>query len=313
MSIAPVIDANTHLAGVLGYPVRHSLSPAMHNAAFRALGLNWVYLAFEVAPNALSQAIVGVRGLGIRGLNLTIPHKEAVLPLIDGLTDAAQRIGAVNTLFWEAGRLIGDNTDAGGFLRALHEAGVEPSGQHVLVYGAGGAARAVIYALQQAGASITVANRTPERAGALAAAFGAQAVPMTLEALRPLFPRVDGMVNCTTLGMTPNTGTTPPVEWDALPPTVWVCDLVYRPLQTRLLQEAHARGLKTVDGLGMLIHQGALALERWTGRDAPVPVMRAAIEVLIPSVASSDTVRPRDADAPRAPRRVGVPADDGTT
>ena len=118
-----MIDAHTALTGVLGYPVRHSLSPAMHNAAFRALGLNWVYLAFEVAPDRLAQAIAGMRGLGIRGLNLTIPHKEAVLPLLDGLTDAARHIGAVNTLFWDGERLIGDNTDAEGFLRALAEAG----------------------------------------------------------------------------------------------------------------------------------------------------------------------------------------------
>ncbi|GIV04594.1 MAG: hypothetical protein KatS3mg016_0169 [Fimbriimonadales bacterium] len=148
------LDAHTQLTGVLGYPVRHSLSPAMHNAAFRALGLNWVYLAFEIPPEALPQAIVGMRGLRIQGLNLTIPHKEAVIPLLDALTDAAQRIRAVNTLFWEGGRLVGDNTDAEGFLQALREAGIEPAGQTVLILGAGGAARAVAYALHQQGCAL---------------------------------------------------------------------------------------------------------------------------------------------------------------
>ncbi|RMH09968.1 MAG: shikimate dehydrogenase, partial [Armatimonadetes bacterium] len=129
------LDAHTQLAGVLGYPARHSLSPAMHNAAFRASGLNWVYLAFEVPPESLPQAIAGMRGLRIQGLNLTIPHKEAVMPQLDALTDAAQQIGAVNTLFWDGGRLVGDNTDAEGFLRALQEGGVEPVRQNVLILG----------------------------------------------------------------------------------------------------------------------------------------------------------------------------------
>jgi shikimate dehydrogenase len=270
-------DAHTALAGVLGYPVRHSLSPAMHNAAFHALGLNWVYLAFEVAPDRLAQAIAGMRGLGIRGLNLTIPHKEAVVPLLDGLTDAAQHIGAVNTLFWEGERLIGDNTDAAGFLRALYEVGVPPLGQTVLVLGAGGAARAVVYALRTQGCAVWIANRSRERAEALAAAFGcAGIVSLERDALTQVAAHVDGVVNCTSLGMEPHTDMTPPLPVEALPADAWVCDLVYRPLQTRLLQAAAARGLTTIDGLGMLVHQGALAFERWTGSPAPVNVMRMA-------------------------------------
>lgn len=273
-----MIDAATQLTGVLGYPVRHSLSPVMHNAAFRALGLNWVYLAFEVPPERLAQAVAGMRGLGIRGLNLTIPHKEAVAPLLDGLTEAAQQIGAVNTLFWEGDRLLGDNTDAEGFVQALREAGVEPAGQTVLILGAGGAARAVAYALNRLHCRLLIANRTLARAEALAAEFGATALPMTLEALRPLLPHVDGVVNSTALGMAPHADTSPPVAWDALPDTAWACDLVYRPLHTRFLQAARERGLRTVDGLGMLVHQGALAFERWTGERAPVAVMRQAAE-----------------------------------
>jgi len=272
-----MIDAHTALTGVLGYPVRHSLSPAMHNAAFYALGLNWVYLAFEVAPDRLAQAIEGMRGLGIRGLNLTIPHKEAVIPLLDGLTDAARHIGAVNMLFWDGARLIGDNTDAEGFLRALHEAGVNPAGQTVLVLGAGGAARAVVYALRTQDCTVWIANRSRERAEALAAAFGcAGIVSLERDALAPCAAHADGVVNCTALGMEPHANTMPPLPVEALPANAWVCDLVYRPLRTRLLQAAAARGLTTIDGLGMLVHQGALAFERWTGSPAPVDTMRAA-------------------------------------
>jgi len=270
------LDAHTQLAGVLGYPVRHSLSPAMHNAAFRAAGLNWVYLAFEVPPESLPQAIAGMRGLRIQGLNLTIPHKEAVMPQLDALTDAAQQIGAVNTLFWDRGRLVGDNTDAEGFLRALQEGGVKPVRQNVLILGAGGAARAVAYALHKQECRLWIANRTPERAAALAQAFQATPIAMTPDALRPLIPQLDGVVNCTALGMAPNTGISPPIDWEALPDTAWACDLVYRPLHTRFLQDAQKRGIQTIDGLGMLIHQGALAWERWTGQPAPVSVMRDA-------------------------------------
>ncbi len=269
-----MIDSHTQLVGVLGYPVRHSLSPRMHNRAFAELGLNWVYLAFEVAPNALPNAIAGMRGLGIRGLNLTIPHKEAVRPLIDGLTPTAQAIGAVNTLYWDDGRLIGDNTDAGGFLRALEHEGIEPRGIRVLVLGAGGSARAVVYALHSQGCEVVIANRTVERAQQLASEFGAYAVvPMNAESLAPILAEVQGVVNCTSLGMTPNEDTMPDVPIELLPDSAWVCDLVYRPLQTRLLQTASAQGLKTVGGLGMLVYQGALAFERWTGQPAPVEAM----------------------------------------
>ncbi|GIV10775.1 MAG: shikimate dehydrogenase (NADP(+)) [Fimbriimonadales bacterium] len=271
-----MINAETRLAGVLGYPVRHSLSPTMHNAAFQALGLNWVYLAFEVPPDALPQAVAGMRGLRIQGLNLTIPHKEAVIPLLDHLTDAAQQMGAVNTLFWEGERLVGDNTDAEGFLQALREEGIEPVGQTILVLGAGGAARAVAYALHRQGCRLWIANRTLERAEMLAQAFHATPIAMTHDTLRTLIPQLDGVVNCTSLGMSPDTDSSPPMDWEALPDTAWACDLVYRPLRTRFLQDAQKHGIRTIDGLGMLIHQGALAFERWTGQPAPLSVMREA-------------------------------------
>ncbi|MCS7066771.1 MAG: shikimate dehydrogenase [Fimbriimonadales bacterium] len=273
------IDAETQLVGVLGNPVRHSLSPAMHNAAFRALRLNWVYLAFEVPPESLADALRGMRALGIRGLNLTIPHKEAAVALVDALTPAAHSIGAVNTLFWDEGRLTGDNTDSAGFLQAARAAGCDPAGLHALVIGAGGSARAVAHALRSIGCRITLANRTPERAHALAQAFGVeQVLPLQREALRPLMNRVQFVVNCTSLGMEPYADAMPDVPLEALPSEAWVCDLVYRPLQTRLLQTAQQLGLRTVDGLGMLVYQGALAFERWTGTSAPVETMRTALE-----------------------------------
>ncbi len=275
-----MIDAQTQVVGVLGYPVRHSLSPAMHNAAFRHLHLNWVYLAFEVPPALLADALRGMRALGIRGLNLTIPHKESAVALVDALTPAADAIGAVNTLYWEEGRLIGHNTDAEGFLRALRAEGCEPSGGFALVLGAGGSARAVVYALKSVGCRVALANRTLQRAQALAEVFGVEQVfPLQRDALSSLMPAVQLVVNCTPLGMEPNADTMPDVPLEALPDSAWVCDLVYRPLRTRLLKRAEQLGLRTIDGLGTLVHQGALAFEHWTGIPAPVPVMREALKV----------------------------------
>lgn len=272
------IDAHTQVVGVLGYPVRHSLSPVMHNAAFAALGFNWVYLAFEAPPERLADAIGGMRALGMRGLNLTIPHKEAACRLVDRLTPQAEAIGAVNTLFWDGDTLVGDNTDAEGFLRSLLEAGVEPRGQRVLVVGAGGSARAVVYALRQQGASVWVANRNLARAELLTQRYGAEGVlPLESAALTPELARFDGVVSCTPLGMQPNEATMPPLPLEQLPAHAWVCDLVYRPLETRLLREARAHELKTISGLGMLLWQGALAFERWTGVSAPVEVMERAL------------------------------------
>lgn len=272
------IDAHTQVVGVVGYPVRHSLSPRMHNAALAHLRLNWVYLAFEVAPNYLHDAIGGMRALKFRGLNLTIPHKEPACALVDRLSSQAQAIGAVNTLFWDGAYLIGDNTDAEGFLRALQKEAIDPAGQTVLVLGAGGSARAVVYALSQRGAQVWLANRHPERAHQLAQIYPVESVlEWEPQALRRILPKVDGVVNCTPLGMHPHPNRMPPVELEALSSHAWVCDLVYRPVETRLLQSARAHQLKAVSGLGMLVWQGALALERWTGMPAPIEVMKQAV------------------------------------
>ena len=279
------MDATTAVVGLIGWPVRHSVSPALHNAAFAALGLNWAYVPLPVAPERVGEALRGLRALGLRGANVTVPHKQAVMPFLDALSDAARTIGAVNTIVVEDdGRLVGDNTDARGFAADLAAHGVEAAGRTVAVVGAGGAARAVLYALLHGGAAqVTVLNRNLERAAALIAQFAADTHNSTLVACA--FPdgiraaaTADLVINCTSLGMSPNIEGLP---WDAgvqFWPGQVVYDLVYNPAQTRLLQLATAQCAQAVGGLGMLVWQGALAFQLWTDEEAPVAVMRAAAE-----------------------------------
>jgi len=266
--------ADTRLAAVLGSPVRHSLSPAMHNAAFRELGLDWIYLAFEVAPESVDAAFAGARALGFRGLSVTIPHKAAALAAVDEATAAARAIGAVNTIVpRDDGSLLGDNTDGAGFLVSLGDEDFDPDGRVCAVVGGGGAARAVVYALAGAGATeVVVVNRTPERAesaAALAGAAGRVGVAADLE-------RVDLVVHATPLGLP---GTDPeafPFDPGLLGAGQLLVDLVPNPAVTPLMRAAQDRGARVAGGLGMLVHQGALAFELWTGRPAPIGVMRAA-------------------------------------
>ena len=257
----------------------------MHNAAFGHLGLEVIYEAHDVPPAALREAVSGLRDERVLGANITVPHKQAIIPLLDALSDAAAAIGAVNTVVNDSGRLVGHNTDAAGFLRALLEADFEPREERVVVLGAGGAARAVVYALLTAGAVVGVYNRTPERAESLVSAFanlGAVDV-VTPEDLDARVRGADGLVNTTSVGMArgghdPDTS---PLPGTLTPYRGFVCDIVYRPPKTRLLKNAEAAGLRTQNGLPMLIHQGAEAFRLWTGRDAPVEVMRrAALDAL---------------------------------
>ena len=257
------------------------MSPAMHNAAFAASGLDFIYIPFRVEKERLEEAIGGMRGLNIRGLNVTIPHKVAVIPFLDGLDELAGKIGAVNTIVNEDGRLTGHNTDAGGFLRALAESGIEPAGKKVVVLGAGGAARAIAFTLAGNGASPVIMNRKLEfgwavsLAGQLEQAFNIKVEALELSetnleaALRP----ADILVNATSVGMSPGTNDTP-VPRRLLKPELAVFDVVYNPRKTRLLTEAGAAGAVTISGLEMLVWQGALAFEIWTGRKAPVALMR---------------------------------------
>lgn len=308
--------------GLLGWPVAHSLSPAMHNAALAALGLPWTYELLPTPPADLAAAVGRLRREGFVGANVTVPHKQAALALVDDLTPAARAIGAVNTLFWQAAQraehpirsddrtvlqyqasqqqasqhqalpygaqqdwcLCGDNTDSVGFMADLAMHGLSVTGQAALVIGAGGAARAVVFGLVAAGATVTILNRTLAHAEDLAqmvsqhfpaAAVTCGSFPAGLAGAAAASQII---VNTTSVGMWPHVEAMP---WDqALPlrPDQVVYDLVYRPRLTAFLRHAQAGGARVMDGLGMLVQQGAAALTRWTGRPAPVAVMTAAAE-----------------------------------
>ena len=278
--------ARTRLLGVIGWPVEHSRSPAIHTAALEALGEDATYLAFAVPPVELSIAIEGLRTLGALGANVTIPHKEHVLPLLDDVEDTARAVGAVNTIVRDGIRLVGANTDAEGLTRALTEAGVALDGRRALVLGAGGAARAAVVGLANAGVSeIIVAARRPPRAERLAQELRAGRRPVRAldlndgRALSELATNIDLVVQATSAtleGAADPDGFASSLPFDALPDHAAVVDLVYAPRETAVLARARARGLVAVDGLGMLVWQAALALERWLGRPAPIEVMRAA-------------------------------------
>lgn len=278
----PKVTGAATVVGVIGRPVAHSLSPLMHNRAFAHLGMDWVYVPFEVPDDAVGAALAGLKALSVRGVNVTVPHKTAVLPLVDQLTPAAAAVGAVNTVVNERGRLVGDNTDGIGFVRSLRdEARFDPYGARVLVLGAGGAARAVAVELARAGAArVAIANRTESRAKQLAEEVkrhGAAAVGLSLarEAVGPELRASDLLVQTTSLGLAGDPSL--PVDGALLEPPLLVADVVYTPLKTPLLQAAEARGCDTLPGWGMLLYQGAEAFERWTGMKAPVAVMREAL------------------------------------
>jgi shikimate dehydrogenase len=259
--------------GVLGWPVAHSRSPAMHNAAFAALGMaDWRYQLLPVPPELFEESTRALRGAGFAGANVTIPHKEAALALADDASPVARTIGAANTLtFAPEGGIAAENTDAPGLIAALD---LPVEGLSVLVLGAGGSARAAVWALREAGAEVSIWNRTAARASALAKELEVQALAAPGVA--------DVLVNCTSVGLQPSAKetTAPLQELGLLPDQVgeysYVADLVYRDTPTPLLAAARAAGARTVDGLDVLVAQGALSFELWTGRPAPLEVMRRA-------------------------------------
>jgi len=307
------IDGSTQLVGLIGWPVEHSVSPAMQNAAFEALGLNWRYVPLPVPPGHIEVAVRGLAALGFRGANVTVPHKQAALRVLETpaspLTEEvfvapdAQALGAVNTIVLarsEDDTIIfsGHNTDEAGFLGALRDGGFEPEGTSAVVVGAGGAARAVVFALMAAGAeTITILNRTVKRARALVSDLNSaarmappraiQALPLTRETLTETVGGAQLLVNATPVGMWPQVDASVWPDGVAMPAQVTVFDLVYNPLETKLQQQARASGANALDGLGMLVRQGALALELWTGEEAPVPVMRRACEQALRTQARS--------------------------
>lgn len=257
----------------------------MHNAALREMGLDWVYLAFAVPPESVGEAVGAVRGLSLVGLNVTIPHKQAVTEHLDAVDETAEALGAVNTIVWDQDRLIGYNTDGPGFLRSLEEKGHGVEGKRVALIGAGGAARSVAYAVARAGAgALRVLNRTAQRAdevAQLAAERGGlsdiEAGGLTGRRAEAAVREADVVVDCTPVGMFPQVDEGPVIPEEWLRRGQVVVDLTYNPLQTTLLRAAAARGARTVDGAGMLVHQGAISLEHWSGRRPPVATMRRAL------------------------------------
>ncbi len=274
-----MLNSQTEIYGVLGYPVKHSLSPSFHNSALRHLGINAVYLAFEVAPSNLSDAINGIQSLGIQGCNLTVPHKTKVIPLLDQISPEAQIIGAVNTVSLDKNRhLTGYNTDGIGFLRSLNALNCKVLKQKVLILGAGGSTRAIAYTLAKSMVSqITIVNRTVQKAENLAEEFA------------PLFPEVffegkkiedlqgqsfDLVVNTTTVGMD---GQSSILDLKQLSQVGSVVDIIYTPAKTPLMKQAERLKIPTINGIGMLLHQGAKSFEIWTKQSAPIDIMQNAL------------------------------------
>lgn len=278
------IDARTQFCGVIGNPVGHSLSPAIHNAAFRKLGLNFVYLAWQV--ETIGDAVKGLRALGnFRGASVTIPHKVAAIPFLDHVEMTAQRIGAINTIVAEKGKLTGYNTDATGALRALDEGGAELKGRRIVILGSGGAARAIAFALAvESGVDqLTLLGIDDPERTRLAQDISTHAA-VTVEdfhldeaALRRVLPEAHVLIHCTPVGMAPKADSTC-VPASLLHADLSVMEIVYNPLETRLLKDAKRAGCRTIPGLEMFLHQAVAQFEIWTNQPAPVDVMRAVLE-----------------------------------
>lgn len=279
-------NGKTQLIGLIGWPVSHSFSPAMHNAAAQALGLNWVYVPLPVPPDKLATAVSSLSALGFRGVNVTVPHKQTVIPLLDELKPGAQAIGAVNTIMVGAdGRLTGRNTDWSGFLADLQAHDVPVAGRDCLILGAGGSARAVAYGLATARARVhLLARRVAQAEGLIVdlrpslpqAAFTSQSFTQLADVAAKLTAPL--IVNCTPLGMTPNEACSPWPTDVLFPSDATVYDLVYNPRRTRLMQQAEAAGCQAINGLGMLVQQGAKAFALWTGQEPDTAVMQQAIQ-----------------------------------
>ncbi len=268
-------------AGIFGFPISHSISPPMHQAAFDHAGIDASYQAWETHPDALAEGVDRLRDDSYLGANVTVPHKQAVMEHLDEVDDLARRIGAVNTIINRNGHLLGTNTDAEGFITSLKvEGGVEPKGLDVALVGAGGAARAAAHALADAGiGSLTIVNRTPERAQALSEEIAVQGVTSRAVGLADseyasVCSRANLLINSTSVGMLHGPAEdASPVPDGAIGPGCVVYDMVYNPPDTPLLRAAERAGAAAVGGLPMLVYQGAAAWSRWTGREAPVAVM----------------------------------------
>jgi shikimate dehydrogenase len=274
------INGKSRVCAIIGDPIEHSLSPVIQNAAFKELGLNIVYVAFTVTNKELKTAVLGAKSLGLRGLNVTMPHKHDVMNYLDEVDMTAKSIGAVNTVLNNQGKLVGYNTDGSGAMTALQENGIYPKEKKLVLLGAGGAAKSIAYQAAQDVQELVILNRTPEKANKLAESlksFSAKVKGRTLslEVLKNELSTTDILVNATSVGMHPKVDRSP-VPLDYLRSDLFVMDIIYNPLATQLLKDAKVVGAKLVSGIEMLIYQGAISFEIWTNRPAPVEVMREA-------------------------------------
>ena len=265
-----MINAKTKITGIIGWPVEHSKSPLMHNAAFDALGLNYCYIAMPVQPERLKEAIEGIRALGFTGINVTIPHKQTVIQYLDEIDEEARFIGAVNTIKNEDGRLTGYNTDGRGFMESLREEGIDPSGKNIFVIGVGGAARAVCYYLCKSASKLYLHGRNMQKASSLMNDLKDISSNVSITETKKNIQYADIIINATPLGMKEDDPM--PFEPSMLRPDQIVCDLIY--WDTPLIKQARQIGCKAVNGLGMLLWQGVLAFKIWTGITPPVDLMR---------------------------------------
>ncbi len=279
------VNYRHELTGAFGDPISENPTGLMQEAAFEALSMKWRYLLLHIPASNLEQAVQAARVLGFRGFNCTIPHKVEVLKFLDRVAGDAALMGAVNTVRREGDNFIGENTDGKGFIRSLREdAGIEPAGKRIIILGAGGAARAMCVELALSGAeTITVVNRSLQRGRDLVdllrekTKVNADFIPWTEKFTLP--PQTDILANATSIGLYPNIADKPDLNYDSIRSTMVVCDVIPNPPQTPFLREAQVRGAKTLDGLGMLVYQGAIAFKMWTEKDAPLGAMRKALHL----------------------------------
>jgi shikimate dehydrogenase len=276
-----VVGGATKVVGVIGDPIEHSLSPRMHNAAFEYLGLDYLYLPFRVLEKDLKNAVRGAKAFNLKGFNVTIPHKVSIIKFLDDVDSTARKIGAVNTVVNEEGKLLGYNTDGLGALEALREEGVDPEGKKIVVIGAGGASRAITFQLASICSKLVILNRTRIRAVKLAgelASVGSvvEGGSLTLKSLGSSLNDSDILINTTSVGMHPDVNESPVPE-EFLHKDLVVFDIIYNPLETLLLRYARNVGAKSVNGVGMLVNQGAIGFKMWTGYEAPKDIMRKAV------------------------------------
>lgn len=277
-----MIKGTTKNLGVMGWPIAHSLSPVLQNAAIAAADLDYTYMALPVKPEALAAAVNGLKALQFRGFNVTIPHKTAIMPLLDEIDKDARIIGAVNTVVNDDGKLTGYNTDVTGFIDAMLAREFNPKAKEVVLLGAGGAARAVVWGLIKAGVkAINIGVRNPKKVQPLADEFSNYGSITVFnwddENFSAKLAQADLLVNTTPLGMAPKIDAMPPVDWKLVKKTAFVYDIIYTPAETKFLREAREHGHETLNGEGMLAGQGAAAFSKWTGVKPEIDVMKQAL------------------------------------